>query len=50
MNETDARTLVREAALNGVMLWVADGRLHFKVNNDGLTNDLRAALESKKTI
>lgn len=48
MNETDARAFVREAAINGVTLWVADGQLHFKAPKGKLTHDLRATLQSRK--
>lgn len=47
MNEMDVRTLIRDAASNGVTLWMADGRLHFKAPKDKLPNVI-GALQSRK--
>lgn len=49
MNETDARVLIREAAINGVTLWMEDGQFRFKAPKGGMTNALRSALQSRKS-
>lgn len=49
MNETEVRSLIRQAAVNGVTLWVEDGQLRFKAPEGRLTNVLRAALQSGKS-
>ena len=48
MNDMDVRTFIREAAMNGVMLWLEDGQLHFKAPKGKLTDAMLAVLRSKK--
>lgn len=40
------RALIREAAADGVRLWVADNRLHFKVTRGELSESLRSRLRT----
>src|SRR4051812_30179506 len=42
------RDLIREAASDGIKLWVADNRLHFKATRGELSESLRTRLSSSR--
>jgi Condensation domain/TubC N-terminal docking domain len=48
MHERDVRTLIRDAAANGVRLWVEKGRLVYEARESGMPATLRAALQSRR--
>lgn len=48
MNDMDVRAFMREAALNGVTLWLENGQLRFKAPKDKVTDAWLAELRSKK--